>query len=149
MAKKSAYSYIGSGPPVVANDGVEFVRKLTERIAEPFKEELKVHPWEGLHLDVFSPYEKQLKEVDLKIARADRTRRTLVRERSRLEKELVGIEGVIEVASSGSSSLEEFFRERDKLEEGLDEVDITLAQLDRNRRNLKKKRKKLELWTGT
>ncbi len=149
MAKKDTYSYLESGQPVVASGSVQFVRKLTKCIGDLIEGEAKVHPSQKLSLNAFSPYEEQLKEVDLKIARADRKRRTLVRERSGLEKGLVEIEGVIEMFPSGSSALKEFFGERGKLEEGLDEVDISIAQLDRDRRSLKKKRKKLELWTGT
>ena len=149
MAKKDTYSYLESGQPVVASGRVQFVRKLTKCIGDLVEGEAKVHLWEGLSLNAFSPYEEQLKEVDLKIARADRKRRTLARERLGLEKGLVEIKGVIEMFPSGSSALKEFFGERSKLEEGLDEVDISIAQLDRDRRSLKKKRKKLELWTGT
>ncbi len=146
MAKKDTYSYLESGQPVVASGKVQFVRKLTKCIGDLVEGEAKGHL---VSLNAFSPYEEQLKEVDLKIARADRKRRTLVRERSKLEKGLVEIEGVIEMFPSGSSALKEFFGERGELEEGLDEVDIAIAQLDRDRRSLKKKRKKLELWIGT
>ena len=97
----------------------------------------------GMYLDV--TYEEKLREIDLKIAQAGQSRRALVRKRTRAERELEGIEVVLE-SVDGDVDVGEFLDERDKLQRGLDRIHLSIAQLDRDRRELKKERKRLESW---
>jgi hypothetical protein len=89
-----------------------------------------------------SSYEERLRELDLKIARTDRSRRTLVRERTRTEKQLGEVGRIMEGAIGPSH--QQLSAEHDRLAKKLDEADLSIAQLDRERRQLMKERKKLE-----
>lgn len=89
-------------------------------------------------------YKEQLQELDLKIARADRSRRALVRERTQTERTLSEVEGIMR--SALGTSLQQLSQERDEVVVKLNEVDLTIAQLDRKRKLLRKERKKVEVW---
>lgn len=91
-------------------------------------------------------YDEKLDEVDLEIACLDRKRRTLRRKRARMERDLGQVEAVIEAvqSSDGVAALTAFVAERDGLLGRLDEVNLSIARLGRDRRVLKQERKALE-----
>ena len=90
--------------------------------------------------------EAQLKEIDLKIARADRARRSLARERTQAEKVLDEVERIMRDAVG--PPLQQLSVERNDGMDKLDEIDLAIAQLDRKRRELRGWRKKIEAQVG-
>ncbi len=98
--------------------------------------------------DIIRHHKEGLDEIDLTIARKDRERRKLVRKRTRMEREMEEMEGILGSVSDGGAGAGVLRDERDRLQIGLDEVDLAIARLDRERKVLRKKRKKLEVWAG-
>ena len=118
--------------PILGSTRTALLRSLTRMLEEPSP-------------DWSTSYEEQLKGVDLKLARADRARRALARERLQMERALCELRGMMEVTLNPVR--QQLSVERDDLIEKLDEVDLSIAQLDRKRRHLRKERKRLEaLW---
>jgi hypothetical protein len=110
------------------------LRSLTELLGKPSRDD------HGMYFVAAS--ENRLGEIDLKLAYADRDRRVLVADRRRLEGELRVVEATMDVAVG--DAIEPFSSERDTILQKLDEVYLSIADLDRRRKKLKAERKKLE-----
>ena len=91
-------------------------------------------------------YSKKLDDVDLHLARVDRERRKLRRERTKVEGELGDVEtGIRLIQDSGSGAdFSVLLSEQTELQDKLNGIDLTLARLDRERKELKKERKVIE-----
>ena len=96
--------------------------------------------------ETINSYRKMLDELDLAVARKNRARRKLVRTRGKIERGIEEIDEVLERVSSEHHGAEEFLNERSVLQMSLDETDLTIAHLDRERKALKRKQKKVERW---
>ena len=101
-------------------------------------------------------YIAQLDIVDLKIAQIDRELRKLRGERGRVERSLDEIERVVrEIAgedidfSRPRPPFQEFFEEHNELQSRLNEIDLAIIRLGRDRDSLRKEKKALEkTWNG-
>ena len=119
---------------VTGSTRTALIRSLTALLGDPLSDERGTF-WAPSK-------EEQLKEIDLKVARADRSRRILVRERAQAERTLGEIERIIRDAVG--PPLQQLTIERDEVTEKLDEIDLSLAQIDRDRKALRKERKVIE-----
>ena len=119
---------------VTGSTRTALIRSLTALLGDPLSDEQGTF-WAPSR-------EEQLKEIDLKIARADRARRSLARERTQAERVLDEVERIMRDAVG--SPLQQLIIERDDGMDKLDEIDLAIAQLDRDRKRLKKERKGIE-----
>ena len=136
MVSTHAETYIDAR--VTGSTRTALIRSLTALLGDPLSDERGTF-WAPSR-------EEQLKEIDLKIARADRARRSLVRERTQAEKVLDEVERIMRDAVG--SPLQQLAIERDDGMDKLDEIDLAIAGLDRERRELRRKRKKIEAWAS-
>ena len=132
MVSTHAETYIDDR--VTGSTRTALIRSLTALLGDPLSDERGTF-WAPSR-------EEQLREIDLKIARADRARRSLARERAQAEKVLDEVERIMRDAIG--SPLQQLITERDDGMDKLDGIDLAIAQLDRDRRRLKKERKEIE-----
>ena len=135
--KKRTESRIDDG--LTKGTRTALIRSLSEMLGNASSDENGIY-WSA-------SYEERLKKLDLKIALLGQSRRALVRKRTRAERELERIGEVLE-SIDGDADVGEFLDEWDRLQRGLDEIHLSIAQLDRDRKGLRKERKRLESWLG-
>ena len=119
---------------VTGSTRTALIRSLTALLGDPLSDERGTF-WAPSK-------EAQLKEIDLKIARADRARRSLARERTQAERVLDEVERIMRDAVG--PPLQQLSIERDDGVDKLDGIDLAIAGLDRDRKRLKKERKGIE-----
>ena len=119
---------------VTGSTRTALIRSLTALLGDPLSDERGTF-WAPSK-------EAQLREIDLKIARADRARRSLARERTQAEKVLSEVERIMRDAV-GSPLQQLTIEQRDGMEK-LDGIDLAIADLDRERRTFRKERKEIE-----
>ena len=131
-AREPTETYIGDA--VTGKTRVALIRSLTALLGEPSSDEQGIY-WGPSR-------EERLREIDLQIARLDRKRRALVRERGRKERALEDVERMIRDAVG--LPLRQLSGERDELIGELDEVNLSITQLDRDRKSARKERRGIE-----
>jgi len=131
-AREPAETYIDG--PITSGTRTALIRSLTELLGEPSSDE------QGTYWD--SSYRERLRALDLEIARLDRKRRALARERGRKERALEEVEGMMR--DTVGLPLRQLSGERDELIGELDEVNLSITQLDRDRKSARKERRKIE-----